>query len=78
MGDAKVVEEIVFSARVALPILDPLGVHFGSLLASKMAETNPFGRLMMALEGSPLFFLAPRGLQEATTTTISPCEQKVN
>jgi len=38
-------------------MLDPLGL---------MAETNPFGRLKMALEGSPLFLLAPRGLQETS------------
>jgi len=60
------------SSRLLGSILDPLGLPFGSLLAPKMAETNPSGRLKMALEGSPLLFglpeaykKPPRALQEA-------------
>ena len=45
-------------------MLDPLGLYFGSLLASKIDETNPSSRLKTALEGSPLLFQVPRGLQE--------------
>ena len=56
-------------SRLRGPIWNPSGIHFGNLLASKMAETSLGILLGAAKSRSRLLFSAPRASQEASKRT---------